>query len=156
MHRITSAAVLVYVLVTSESHATDGYWPYGFGTASKGMAGAGVAMALDSFAATINPAAMARVGDRLDLAVSVLYPPRGYTIGPGSVFVPQSVESQQDLFVGPSFGYNRMLDESTSLGVTIYGAGLNTDYPASAGGAGTFLAGKTWIGLPAMFIEHTR
>ena len=55
-------AALAIVLAATPALATDGYFSHGYGTHYKGMAGAGVALHLDSLAAATNPAAMAFLG----------------------------------------------------------------------------------------------
>ncbi|MGE3784854.1 MAG: OmpP1/FadL family transporter, partial [Alphaproteobacteria bacterium] len=81
-------------------------------------------------------------------------PPRGYTIGPGGLFVPHSQSSNDNLFVGPSIAYNREVSDRWAAGVALFGAGLNTNYPASAGnGLGTFLSGKTGIDVRQFFVS---
>ena len=53
--------------------ATNGYFSHGYGTISKGMAGAGTALSQDSIAAATNPAGMAFVGNRIDGGFEVFY-----------------------------------------------------------------------------------
>ena len=65
--------------------ATNGYFSHGYGTISKGMAGAGTALSQDSIAAATNPAGMAFVGNRIDGGFEVFSPRREYTVeGPVS------------------------------------------------------------------------
>ena len=138
--------------------ATNGYFGIGFGTANRGMAGAGTALAQDSLSAAQNPATMVFVGNRFDVGVDFFSPsPRGYEANndapqsfpgcgntpcfPPPSIVPGRVESKNDWFVIPSFGYNHMLDSESSIGVSIGGnGGMNTKYEPSTGPTFQFFA----------------
>ncbi len=115
--------------------ATNGYSPHGFGTKSKAMGGAGVALPLDTLSAATNPANMVQVGASMDLGAALFSPHRGYTAHnngtPGfPVFEPGTFESDKEYFFIPHLGYNRMLDRHSSLGFSIMGnGGMNTRYP---------------------------
>ncbi len=116
--------------------ATNGHFSHGIGTKSKGMAGAGVALALDSLAGGTNPASMVFVGSRWDIGVAVFNPNREYTVTgnpsgfPGTFgLAPGTVESDTNVFVIPSLGVNLMFSDKTSLGMSMFGlGGMNTDY----------------------------
>ena len=70
-----SAAVLaVGALTANDANATNGYFAHGYSIKNKALAGAGVALPLDSLAASMNPAGMTEVGHRLDLGVSLFSP----------------------------------------------------------------------------------
>ncbi|MBF0160183.1 MAG: outer membrane protein transport protein [Magnetococcales bacterium] len=117
-------------------YASNGYFSHGFGTANKAMAGAGVAVPTDSMATAINPALMAHVGNRMDMGVSVFAPVRGFTADtpsatpPGVPFIPTGTyEKDDDFFLIPHFGWNKMLDSTSSFGVSVGGnGGMNTEY----------------------------
>jgi len=115
--------------------ATNGYSPHGFGTKSKAMAGAGVALPLDTLSAATNPASMVHVGDSMDLGVGYFSPHRSYTANndgtPGfPTFEPGSYDSDKESFFIPHLGYNRMLGRHASIGLSIMGnGGMNTEYP---------------------------
>jgi long-chain fatty acid transport protein len=155
---ICMVAVLTVVLfITGSAYATNGYFAHGYSIKNKALAGAGVALPLDSLAASANPAGMVFVGSRADVGVSLFNPNREYTVSgtpttgtimfpgvncnaPGAPGVagappcplslaPGTVESDSEWFVIPSLGYNRMLDDNSSVGLSIYGnGGMNTDY----------------------------
>ncbi len=120
--------------------ATNGYSQHGFGTKSKAMAGAGVALPLDTLSSATNPALMVEVGNRMDVGAAIFSPTRGYTanddgspigppMGPPTI-VPGKYESDKDYFPIPHFGYNRTLDTDSSIGISLAGnGGLNTEYP---------------------------
>lgn len=142
------SATVAACLMAPAVHATNGYFAHGYGTKSKGMAGTGVAMPQDSMAAATNPAGMAFVGDRLDVGAAIFTPlrefkagevptlpedpslgPLGGTAAPGFPLEPGTKKSGSNWFLIPHFGWNKALDESSSVGVTVYGnGGMNTDY----------------------------
>jgi long-chain fatty acid transport protein len=167
--KIKSIALGVALTAASSAWATNGYFAHGYGTKSKGMAGAGVALSQDSMAAATNPAGMAFVGDRMDLGISLFSPRREYSVsgnpsgGAGTFpLEPGTVESDNEYFPIPHFGWNKMLDADSSIGVSVYGnGGMNTAYPSHAnpvrgcGPTGTFCAGKTGVDLVQVFIAPT-
>ncbi len=141
-------------LAPAVAGATNGYFSHGYGMKSKGMAGAGVAYPQDALAAATNPAGMAMVGDRLDLGVDYFRPIREATIS-GTGFSDGTFESNENNFFIPEFGYNRMLNPSWSLGVSVYGnGGMNTSYPNVPlfDGSGTYEAG---VNLEQLIIAPT-
>ena len=146
------SAFIVCLIVASPVFATNGYFANGYGTKNKGLVGAGVALPQDAMIAATNPAGMVFVGERMDVGAAIFSPsPRSYTtvggtgltdgagcgafppgcpfeIGPGGGNG-QSIESENDYFLIPHFGYNWMLDSDSSAGVTVYGnGGMNTEY----------------------------
>jgi long-chain fatty acid transport protein len=167
-------AIAISGIVASPAvNATNGYFSHGFSTKEKGMAGAGAALSQDSMAAATNPAGMAFVGERMDIGLQLFSPsPRSYTVTGTPVQSPPSLppgpnssinavpgteyESDNDLFLIPSFGYNWELSDDSTAGISIYGnGGMNTEYPAEStpGGAGTFGAGTTGVNLAQLFIN---
>lgn len=152
------AAVLMTGLNAGEASATNGYFAHGYSMQSKAMAGAGVALPLDSLAAASNPAGMAVVGDRLDLGLSVFNPNREYrvlTAGAG-VLALGEVESDSTVFVIPMLGVNWMVGESTSLGFAAYGnGGMNTDYPVATFNGMGGSSRPTGVDLSQLFVSAT-
>jgi len=113
--------------------ATNGYFSHGYGMKAKGMAGASTAMAVDAMGGANNPASMVWVGDRFDLGADWFRPIRGAsrtgTDGNANNF---SQNSDSNDFIIPEIGYNKMLNNDMSLGVSVYGnGGMNTDYQGS-------------------------
>jgi long-chain fatty acid transport protein len=106
------------------AHATNGFFSHGYGMKAKGMAGASTAGTDDAFFGANNPAAAAFVGNRMDLGVDLFSPRREATVGGFA-----SVESDENYFLIPEFGYNHMVRDDLALGVTVYGnGGMNTHY----------------------------
>jgi len=160
-HRFTTiaAALAVAGFFPAGAFATNGYFAHGYGTHYKGMAGAGVALHLNTLAPGTNPAAMAFLGDRWDLGVAVFNPNRFYTVSgnpsgfPGTFgLVPGEVESQSRYFPIPHLGANWTIGDTSSFGVAIYGnGGMNTDWPTA-----TFYAGApAGVDLSQLFVAPT-
>ena len=160
-------AVALLVAIPGSSMATNGYFSHGYGTKSKGLAGGGVALPQDAMAAATNPAGMVWVGDRMDLGAALFSPHRNYTggsdttLGPGAFPVMAgNHDSDNTLFLIPHFGWNTMLDENSSFGVTVYGnGGMNTEYANDAylwGGSparGVFADGTAGVDLSQLFVN---
>ena len=135
-----AALAFILLVFASAAQATNGYSPTGFGTANKGLAGAGVALPQDALAGATNPAGMVYLGDRLDLGVALFNPNRGFTAndnagpppaapGDPSSMPPGDYDSRNDVFLIPHFGWNHQLDDQSSIGVLLgANGGLNTDY----------------------------
>lgn len=121
------AVALVAVGFASGAYATNGYFSHGYGMTAKGMGGAATATTNDTFGGANNPAAMVWVGNRIDLGADLFSPRREMSRAGGGV--PGASDSEDNYFVIPEFGYNRMLNTNMSFGVTVYGnGGMNTDY----------------------------
>ena len=125
--------------------ATNGYFSHGYGMTAKGMGGASTAMTKDTFGGANNPASMVWVGDRMDIGVDWFSPKRAAS-RTGSAGPDFNEASSSNDFLVPEFGYNMMLGEKMSLGVTVYGnGGMNTDYNSGTSVA----AGMCGLGAPA-------
>ncbi len=154
------AMALAAIAPWQTAQATNGMVPSGFGTYSKGMAGAGAAMSLDAQTAAINPGAIVGVGDRFDVGVEFFSPLRDFEVtGGGTPLTPGETQSRSDLFLVPDLGANWMIDDKSAIAFTLTGAGgMNTDYNASvfAGFAapGTTSA-VTGIDLAQVFLALT-
>jgi long-chain fatty acid transport protein len=120
--------------VPQTAEATFGYYGYGYGTQSKGMGGAGTALALDPLAGLTNPASLVYLGNVWAGGATLFNPNRSYTADdnaqPGFPFItPGRYESGSDWFLIPNFARNWMLDENSSVALSIAGnGGMNTDY----------------------------
>ncbi|MGV6857670.1 MAG: OmpP1/FadL family transporter [bacterium] len=166
-----AAAVGTLVLASAPGHATNGYAPHGIGTASKGLAGSGSALPQDSLVMATNPAGIAYVGQRLDVAASVFSPRREYTVEgnpsgfPGTFGLnPRTTSSDSNYFLVPSIGYTAPINADASWGISMYGnGGMNTDYPnftnpfcpPLSAGTGSFCAGAAGIDLKQIFVTPT-
>lgn len=129
-HAVRAAAVLALGAVLMPAHATNGYFSHGYGIKSKGMGGAGVALAQDAFAGANNPAQSAFAGDRYDVGVDLFMPERemSRTFGPMTL---HEAKSEKERFWIPEFGINQSINAQMSMGLAIYGnGGMNTTYPS--------------------------
>ena len=178
------SVALVLLIVASPVLATNGYFANGYGTKNKGLVGAGIALPQDAMIAATNPAGMVFVGERMDVGAAIFSPsPRSYT-ATGSTGAPdgfacgancpfefgpagqgQSIESENDYFLIPHFGYNWMVNSDTSAGVTVYGnGGMNTEYKGGSAQhndgfgvltttPGTYGGGTAGVNLEQLFIN---
>ena len=141
--RFTKSAIAAGIVAVSTlpgiSHATNGYMSHGYGTKSKGMAGAGIALPQDAMISATNVAGMVWLEERMDVGASLFSPSREYSQrqpNAGNIFPVGSnadftgtVESEKDLVLIPHFAYNHKLDDVSALGVSLYGnGGMNTSY----------------------------
>jgi len=154
---VGGALFSVATVFSFDAMATDGYFSNGYGNASKGMAGAGVAMSLDTQAAVNNPAGMYALGDRMDLELSIFSPRRDATVEVGNGFFDAGAakkhESGSKVFYVPAFGINFDQGEYT-LGLTLSAnGGMNTDYDDTIFAGGT--SGKTGVDLAQVFLGAT-
>ncbi len=148
----------MFSLVAS-AYATNGYFAHGYSIKNKALAGAGVALPLDTLTATTNPAGMVFVGNRVDAGLSLFMPSRKYTVtgapsGASGTFglTPGTVESDSEMFLIPSVGVNWMVDENRSVSVSVYGnGGMNTDYDTDTFHGST----PTGIDLMQLFVMPT-
>ena len=146
------------VMASPLAHATNGYFSHGYGMKAKGMGGAGIALPQDSIAAATNPAGMVMVGDRIDFGLDWFKPTRGAELtgmGPLNGAYDGNGDSN---FLIPEFGYNKMLNADSSVGISVYGnGGMNTKYKdlnTRTGGA-IFGQGDLGVDFSQLFISPT-
>ena len=148
------AGVVAAGLVASFSaNATNGYFSHGIGMKAKGMAGAGIAYGQDALAAGTNPSNMVLVGSRIDFGVDLFKPVRTTSIT-GNFFGDTNYDpNKDDMFVIPEFGYNSMIDNVSSWGVSVFGnGGMNTSYKKPVALFGSTNAG---VNLEQLYISPT-
>ncbi len=126
------AALIALAGLSGSAFATNGYFPHGYGMKAKGMGGVGIAYGQDAMAAAINPANMVLVGNRWDAGVDYFRPQREASItgsGFGGFFDGKFDGNSSENYFVPEFGYNKMIANNMSLGVSVYGnGGMATDY----------------------------
>jgi len=155
-NKITVSLIAAGMMASPLAHATNGYLPIGYGQKNEAMGGAGIALPLDSIAAANNPAGMVMVGNRIDFGLTWFRPNRDAEITGNGFGLDGSYDGngKSDFFI-PSFGYNKMISEKTSLGVSVFGnGGMNTQYdtnPLTAFGA----SGPMGINLEQLFVAPT-
>ncbi len=160
---LISAAVAVALCVPMGAWATNGYFAHGYGIKAKGMGGAGVAYSQDALAAATNPAGMVMVGNRVDFGLEVFMPDRAaqsnFGPSPNSGSGDWYEGNETKLFYIPEFGYNRMINSTMAVGVSVYGnGGMNTDYKEgiySSNPLGLNDQSSTGINLEQLFIAPT-
>ena len=128
-------ATLTLCLVAPAADATNGYMSHGYGTTSKGMAGAGSALPQDTLSVFNNPAGLVRLGKRYDVELELFSPKREYKANddfappPSPSVPPGTEESKNDYFLIPGFGINLPLNDKSTIGIALAGqGGMNTEY----------------------------
>lgn len=156
---ILSKLLLVGGLIPLMANATNGYFSEGYGMKARGMGGVGIAFPQDAIAAATNPAGMVMVGNRIDFGVNWFRPSRDATItgSPAPGADGNYGGNNKSNFFIPEFGYNRMINSDTSVGISIYGnGGMNSDYVINpmtrAGFGGT---GDAGVNLEQLFVAPT-
>ena len=122
-------AALVCLSASTGASATYGPFEHGYGIKSMGAGGVGFAHAEDGSTLNANPATAALLGHRLDAGlnwVTVLPGGRllGNAAGPDDTFKSDG----QRHFPIPQGAYVRPLTERVTVGVTMFAAGLGSDY----------------------------
>ena len=178
-------AALALLILPVSAWATNGYFTHGVSTAEKGLAGAGVAYSQDTLAAANNPAGMVWQGKRYDVGAAIFGPMRSYSAkgGPQSGCSPsgqctfsigdgdQSIDSENEAFLIPQFGYNWVIDPDRTIGISVFGnGGMNTEYKGGSATvfvptsptsgtfepfAGTFGDGTAGVDLAQLFLATT-
>lgn len=128
--KLTVIGAGLLALTQNPASATDGYFSHGYGIVAKGMGGAATAMQKDSFGGANNPASMVFVGNRMDIGADWFRPNRDAERSNAAIpSLNGKVTSDRTDFLIPEFGYNRMLNQDLSIGLSVYGnGGLNTTY----------------------------
>lgn len=148
------AGALVLAGVMTPAFATNGYFSHGYGIKSKGMAGVGYAFGQDALAAATNPANMVLVGSRWDVGLDYFRPQRESEITGLGTFDGNDTEN----FFIPEFGWNQMISNNMSFGVSVFGnGGMNTDYGDLNTRTGGLIFGNGNLGVDLMqlFISPT-
>jgi long-chain fatty acid transport protein len=145
---------LAALLLSTQALATDGYFSHGYGVKSQGMGGVGIALPQDALAAATNPAGMGLIGDRIDFGLTWFRPIREAEIegNLGGMDGTYKANESKNFFI-PEFGYNKVINDQLSLGVSVYGnGGMNTDYNRPIPLFGNTKAG---IDMAQLFIAPT-
>ena len=141
-------------ITSTNAFATDGYFAHGYGVKSQGMGGVGVALPQDALAAATNPAGMGLIGDRIDFGATWFRPIRESEIannGAGASGIYKGNDTTN--FIIPEFGYNKVINDQVTLGVSVYGnGGMNTDYK---NGIPLFGSSRAGVDLIQLFIAPT-
>lgn len=129
---LKTASIITGLAMSASAAATTGYFQLGFGARSVGMAGATVSNPQDSLAASVNPAGMGMVGERVDAGLRFFSPgDRSASLKTSVLGATYDVEdtSRRNLFFVPSLGFASQISDRMSWGISMYGnGGLNTTY----------------------------
>lgn len=128
--RLSLIAAAIAIISQHPASATNGYFSHGYGIVAKGMGGAATAMTQDTFGGANNPASMVWVGNRVDLGADWFNPSRDARRDTAAIpTLNGSSDSGRTNFLIPEFGYNRMMGDDMSFGLSVYGnGGLNSTY----------------------------
>lgn len=165
-HQLRKAALAIACSAAlPAAHATNGYMSHAYSPAAKGMAGAGaVSMPQDTLAIVANPAGINQIGRRADVGLAWFSPRREYDgLTPNQAagaFAPigggrdgtGTVESENNNFLIPNFGYTQPLDDRSAIGVALFAnGGMNTDFRSrdTLMGVGTFGGNNRLANPPA-------
>ncbi|OOZ68572.1 OmpP1/FadL family transporter [Solemya velum gill symbiont] len=142
-------ALAISAALVAPAFATNGMAPVGLGQAAKGMGGASIAYPQDTLQGGNNPAGMVHLGNRMDVGIEIFMPDRGFNVEEyGSEGGGEAAEAagmlneieaysfdgtgsgvMESWFPIPEFGYNRMINDNLSVGVSVFGnGGMNTTY----------------------------
>jgi long-chain fatty acid transport protein len=149
--------VIPIMLIASASlnvYATDGYFAHGYGIKSIGAGGVGIALPQDSLVVASNPAGLSRVGDRIDAGATIFRPIREAEIEGSPAPINGSYDgSDTKNFLIPEFGYSKRLNDTTTIGISIYSnGGMNTDYK---NGFPLFGNSRAGVNLIQVFVAPT-
>ncbi|MDO5948321.1 MULTISPECIES: OmpP1/FadL family transporter [Burkholderia cepacia complex] len=107
----------------SAAHATNGTMLTGYGFEASSMGGTSIGLAQDSLSAANNPASMAYVGNRVDFDLVTF---NGYAHG--GYLSSENNQYTHILLPIPEGGVNYQITPRLSLGLSIYGAGAESNY----------------------------
>jgi long-chain fatty acid transport protein len=157
LNRILVSLFAAGIVATPLAHATNGYFPIGYGAKNEAMGGASIALPLDSIAAANNPAGMVMVGDRIDFQLTWFKPNRSAEIA-NSGGLPNGTydgNGRSNFFI-PDFGYNKMIKPDMSVGVSVFGnGGMNTQYNTNPFAGFPGGGGNLGINLEQLFVAPT-
>lgn len=122
--RAAQLGLAAFVLTPLVANATNGYFLIGHGIKSRGMGGAGIALAQQGQTAAVNPAGLIDVGTRIDLDAAVFKPDRRSAC----CLSPDGVVSGANYFFIPSAGAAYKFNRKVSLGFAAVGAGASTRF----------------------------
>ena len=114
-------SVVFTLPLAGTANANDGVLLFGYGAKAMGMGGASVALPQDSVASANNPAGMAKVGNRVDMDVTYVRESIETNVGANRY------SDMVNIFV-PTGGYNQVIDEDFTWGVSMFGQGVMLNY----------------------------
>ncbi|MFW2438397.1 MAG: OmpP1/FadL family transporter [Arenicellales bacterium] len=150
---LKAASIISALAMTSTASATNGYFSLGYGAKSMGLAGAIVSNPQDSMAASVNPAGMGMVGERVDAGIEFFNPgDRSAKLETSALGANFDVEdkSRRNLFFVPSLGYTSKINDRMTWGISMYGnGGMNTTYDRNIYDETAAVVGAFSQGIPS-------
>jgi len=144
MRKLAAVLAALAAAYAAPAAATNGMRMVGFGPVQNSMGGVGVGATLDASSIATNPAGIADLGQRLDLAVGYFKPTVSYsaTGTPTGAPAPNppsmigadgaSVSSDRGGSPIPAVAYVRPIGERLSAGVGVFAvSGMGVDYPTN-------------------------
>lgn len=130
-YKIKISTWFFLLFLSNLAYANNGYFSIGYGAKMMGMAGTAIAFPQDTLAGAVNPAGMSQF-EGLDIGARFLYLPRDAEFdcqGIGGCDELVQDDSRRDYWLIPNFGWNKRLNDKSTLGVSVYGnGGINTTY----------------------------
>ncbi len=142
MRKIVLLAAAACLALATPAYATNGMRMIGFGPVQNAMGGVGVGATLDGSSIASNPAGIADLGQRLDVAVGYFQPTVSYSAtgtplpapNPPSLIAQDGVSISSDRGGSPipAIAYIHQLSDQLSTGVGVFAvSGMGVDYPAN-------------------------
>src|SRR6266498_2810802 len=137
MKKIAVVVAVTCLGFASPAYATNGMRMIGFGPVQNSMGGASVAAPLDGATAVSNPAGLAELAPRVDVAGQGFMPSVKYkadwSMGAPPVTASQSSDRPTDML--PTLAAVYKLQDRYTVGLAVLGtAGMGVEYPAGASG----------------------
>ena len=149
---LKTASIITGLAMSASASATTGYFQLGYGAKAMGMAGATVSNPQDSLAASVNPAGMGMVGERVDAGLQFFSPgERSASLKTSVLGATYDVEdtSRRNLFFVPSLGFTSNINDKMTWGISMYGnGGMNTTYDRNLYDETAAVAGAFAMGGP--------
>ncbi len=131
-------AIAVAIVLSPPAWATNGMRMIGFGPVQNAMGGVGVAIPLDASVLVTNPAGIAALAPRLDLAGQAFMPSVEYDAvwtPDGSTMMPASQESDRPTDLLPTIASVYRVQDRLTVGVAALGtAGMGVEYAKGTAG----------------------
>jgi long-chain fatty acid transport protein len=144
MKKLSAVLAAVAMAYASPALATNGMRMIGFGTVQDSMGGVGVGATLDACSLVSNPAGIADLGNRLDVAIGFFKPTVSQTVNGTPTGAPapnppsmialdgQSVDSTRGGSPIPAIAYIRPINDQLSAGLGVFAvSGMGVDYPTN-------------------------
>ena len=143
MKKLLGLSIVIFVMVSPlQILASNGLFSHGYGVQNKGRGGVSMAFSDNAYGGANNPATMVFADDRFDIGLEAFCPrrtaERTESSNPAVSPIMKSV-SRRNTFIVPELAVNYHIYDCLSVGVTIFGNGLNTTYTNLSGVTGTNL-----------------